>query len=94
MVAGSSPAGRASEIVEEVGDLENERGNRVATAVAILEALADRRDEEAWKLGQGLAEAVLGDATNVLAQRVLDGGPFAMRKAEELAEVALAMRAA
>jgi hypothetical protein len=59
----------------------------VATAVALLQAFAERRDEEAWKRDQALAGAVLGDTTNVLARRVLDGGPFAMREAEELAEI-------
>jgi hypothetical protein len=53
----------------------------------LLEALAAGRDEEAWEHARGLAEAVLDDRTNVLARAVLEGGPFAMRKAEELAEL-------
>jgi hypothetical protein len=36
-----------------------------------------------------LAKSVLDDEKNVLAKGVLDGGVFAMRKAEELAEAVL-----
>jgi predicted transcriptional regulator len=36
-----------------------------------------------------LAKAVLDDPRNVLAKAALDGGPFAMRKAEGLAEAVL-----
>jgi hypothetical protein len=61
----------------------------VAAAQSLLQALADGRDEAAWGHAQGLAKAVLDDQANVLARAVLDGGPFAMRKAEELAEVVL-----
>ncbi len=38
-------------------------------------------------LAQALAKVVLDDRAYVLARSVLDGGPFAMRKAEELAEL-------
>jgi hypothetical protein len=58
-------------------------------AQSLLEALAEGRDEAAWEHAQGLAKAVLEERTNVLAGAVLEGGPFAMRKAEELAEVVL-----
>jgi hypothetical protein len=37
-----------------------------------------------------LAEAILDDPRSVLAKGVLNGGPFAMRRAEELAEMVLA----
>jgi hypothetical protein len=62
----------------------------MTTAEALLQALAGGHEEEAWKLGRALAEAVLHDEKNVLAQAVLDAGPFAMRRAEELAELVLA----
>jgi len=66
------------------------RDNRMTTAVeVVLRALAEGRDEEAWEHAQGRAKAVLDDRANVLARAILDGGPFAMRKAEELAEVVL-----
>jgi hypothetical protein len=62
----------------------------MTTAEALLRALADGRDREAWEHGQGLAKGVLDDQRNVLAGTVLEAGPFAMRKAEELAELVLA----
>jgi hypothetical protein len=66
------------------------RDNRMTTAAEVLlQALAEGRDDEAWEHAQGLAKAVLDDRANVLARAVLDGGPFAMRKAGELAEVVL-----
>jgi hypothetical protein len=61
----------------------------VAVAQSLLQALAESRDDEAWEHAQGLAKVVLDDPRNVLAKAVLEGGPFAMRKAEELAEVVL-----
>jgi len=70
----------------EMGD----RDNRMTTAAAaLLEALAGGRDREAWENARTLAKAVLDEPANVLAKAVLDGGPFAMRKAEELAELVL-----
>lgn len=77
LVRGSSPLGRASEIVDEVGDLENARGNRVATARALLEAVAVGREEPAWEHAKALARSVLDDQRVVLAKAVLDAGPFA-----------------
>ena len=38
----------------------------------------------------GTGQAILPDPVYALARAVLEGGPFAMRKAEELAEVVLA----
>jgi hypothetical protein len=55
-------------------------------AEVLLEALAVGRDREAREQAQALAKAVADDPMNVLAKAVLEGGPFAMRKAEELAE--------
>jgi hypothetical protein len=66
----------------------------VAVAQSLLLALSEGRDEAAWENAQALAKAVLDDPRNVLAKAVLDGGPFAMRKAEELAEALLGDAAA
>jgi hypothetical protein len=41
-------------------------------------------------VGAGAGRLVLADQRTALAQLVLGGGPSAMRKAEELAEVVLA----
>jgi len=68
---------------------ENWRGSSVAVAQSLLQALSEGREQEAWEDAQGLARAVLDDPRNALARAVLEGGPFAMRKAEELAEVVL-----
>ena len=69
---------------------ENRRGSFVAVAERLLQALADRRDEEAWEAAKALAHAVVDDPAVDLAKTVLEGGPFAMRKAGELAELTLA----
>jgi hypothetical protein len=61
----------------------------VAVARALLVALAEGRDEEAWARATALANDVLDDEKNVLAREVLDGGPFAMRRAGELADAVL-----
>jgi hypothetical protein len=54
------------------------RDNHTTTAAAVLlRALAEGREQEAWE-----------DAPT-LAKSVLEGGPFTMRKAEELAELVL-----
>jgi hypothetical protein len=65
---------------------ENRRGSFVAVARCLLSALAEGREEDAWDQAQALAKSVLDDPLNALARGVLDAGPFAMRKAEELAE--------
>jgi hypothetical protein len=62
----------------------------VATARGLLEALAEGHEEAAWERAQELAQLVLIGQRVTLAKLVLEGGPFAMRKAEELAEVVLA----
>ncbi len=43
----------------------------------------------AWRAAQALAALVLGDEAVVLAEDVLAAGPFAMRRAEALAELVL-----
>jgi hypothetical protein len=47
------------------------------------------RDRDAWEQAQALAKNVVDDPRSALARAVLEGGPFAMRKAEELAELVL-----
>ena len=69
---------------------ENRRGSFVAVAESLLKALAEGREAEAWEHAQALAKAVLDDPAVVLARGALDAGPFAMRRAEELAELVLA----
>ncbi len=61
----------------------------MAVAQSLLLALSEGRDTAAWKHAQALAKVVLDDPRNALARDVLDAGPFAMRKAEELAELVL-----
>jgi hypothetical protein len=61
----------------------------VAAAQGLLVALAGGRDEEVWEIAQSLAKGVVDDKKSVLAKAVLAGGPFAMRNAEELAELVL-----
>jgi hypothetical protein len=56
----------------------------------LLLALAEGREHEAWQHAQALAEGILDDQRNALARAVLEAGPFAMRRAEELAEAVLA----
>jgi hypothetical protein len=66
------------------------RDNRMTTAAEVLlQALAEGREQEAWANAGTLAKAVVDSPMNVLAKAVLDGGPFAMRKAEELAELVI-----
>jgi hypothetical protein len=55
----------------------------------LLKALAEGREHDALQHAQALAKAVLDDPTSVLARGVLGAGPFAMRKAEELAELVI-----
>jgi hypothetical protein len=49
----------------------------VATARALLEAVAVGREEPAWEHAKALARSVLDDQRVVLAKAVLDAGPFA-----------------
>jgi hypothetical protein len=59
----------------------------VTTSKRLLEALANGDDMVAWETAQTLASEVADNPLAVLARAVLEGGPFAMRKAEELAEL-------
>jgi len=61
----------------------------MTTAEALLRAVSEGRDEEAWEHARALAKGVLNDERNVLARAVLDAGSFAMRRAVELAELVL-----
>ena len=65
----------------------------MTTAVALLRALSEGQDGDAWEHAQALAKTIVDDPRNVLARAVLDAGPFAMRKAEELAEMVIANQA-
>ena len=68
---------------------QNRRGSFVAVAQSLLLALSEGRNEAAWEHAKALAEAILDDPMNVIAKGILGGEPFAMRRAEELAEVVL-----
>jgi hypothetical protein len=52
----------------------------------VVEHIRDRRDEAAWEAAQALARAVLEIREVVLATAIIQGGPFALRRALELAE--------
>jgi hypothetical protein len=58
-------------------------------AQSLPSALSEGRDRDAWEHAQSLAKDVDDDPRNVLAKAVPEGGPFAMRKAGELAELVL-----
>ena len=62
---------------------------RTLTGRASRKRIADVRELEAWDHAQALAKVVLDDPKNALAKTVLDAGPFAMRRAAELAEAIL-----
>jgi hypothetical protein len=85
-VAGSSPAGRADDLIQEVGIPKIGHDNSVTTARALLLALVEGHEQEVWEHARALAKDILDDPKNTLAKAILEGGPFAMRKAEELAE--------
>jgi hypothetical protein len=63
----------------------------VATARSVLERLAVGDEAGAWKAAQELAELVLDDPKVRLATAVQEGGPFALRRAVDLAEALLAL---
>ena len=52
----------------------------------VVEHVRDGREGPAWEAAQALAKAVLETPEVVLAVAVLQGGPFAIRRALELAE--------
>jgi predicted small metal-binding protein len=53
----------------------------------VVEHIRDGHREAAWDVAQALARAVLGTKVAALAAAVLEGGPHALRRALELAEV-------
>jgi hypothetical protein len=53
----------------------------------VVEHVRDGQEEAAWEAAQALASAVLETPAVSLAVAVLEGGPFALRRALELAEV-------
>jgi hypothetical protein len=53
----------------------------------VVEHVRDGQEEAAWQAALALAKAVLETPTVALAVAVLEGGPFALRRALELAEV-------
>ena len=61
----------------------------MATARALLGAVAEGREEPAWGHAKALAKLVLDDESVQLAKAVLDAGPFALRRAIDLAETVL-----
>jgi hypothetical protein len=52
----------------------------------VVEHIRDGHKGPAWEAAQALAKAVLETPEVVLAVAVLQGGPFALRRALELAE--------
>jgi uncharacterized membrane protein len=52
----------------------------------LVEHIRDRRQEPAWEAAQALAKNVLETRAVGLAVTILRGGPFALRRALELAE--------
>ncbi len=59
----------------------------------IVEHVRDGHEEAAWEAAQVLARAVLETPAVVLAAAVLQGGPFALRRALELADALITLEA-
>lgn len=57
------------------------------SANVLLVALSEGREEDAWEAAQALAKRVLEDRAVSLARGVIEAGPYAMRRAVELAEL-------
>jgi hypothetical protein len=55
----------------------------------VVEHIRDGREGPAWEAAQALAKAVLETRQVMLAAAVLKGGPYALRRALELAELVL-----
>jgi hypothetical protein len=53
----------------------------------VVEHVRDGQEDAAWEASQALARAILEMPVVALAAAVLQGGPFALRRALELAEV-------
>ena len=83
----SSVARPVEQGVSEIG-LER-RGSFVAAAQGLLLAPGRGSGRGCLEHGKALATSVLEDRRNVLAKAVLEGGPFAIRRAEELTELVL-----
>ena len=60
----------------------------------VVEHVRDGHEEAAWEAAQALAKAVLAMPAVVLEVAVLEGGPFALRRALELAERIIELEAA
>jgi hypothetical protein len=56
----------------------------------IVEHIRDRQEGPAWEAAQALAKAILETRVVALASAVLQGGPFALRRALALAEQVIA----
>lgn len=64
------------------------------TARTLLEHVVARREDPAWASAQALARAVLADPASddrarTLAKATLEGGPFSINRAVDLAELVL-----
>jgi hypothetical protein len=59
----------------------------------VVEHVRDGHGEAAWEAAQALARAVLETPAVVLAAAVLQGGPFALRRALELADGLITLEA-
>jgi hypothetical protein len=55
----------------------------------VVEHIRDGHEKDAWEAAQALAKAVLDKREVALAVAVLRGGPFAIRRALELAELVI-----
>jgi hypothetical protein len=53
----------------------------------VVEHIRDGRKQDAWEAAQALAKAVLEIREVALATAILQGGPYATRRALELAEI-------
>jgi hypothetical protein len=62
-------------------------GLKADRAARFLKAVAERDDLETWTLAQEVARGVLADTERIqaAARQVLEGGPFAIARAIELA---------
>jgi len=55
----------------------------------VVEHIRDRNGAGGWEAAQGLARAVLEERQVALATAILRGGPLAIRRALELAELVI-----
>src|SRR5271163_3307309 len=59
----------------------------------VVEHVRDGHEQAAWEAAQALARAVLETPVVALAVAVLQGGPFALRRALELADALITLEA-